>query len=130
MLSERCKVPKADQNPIAHEPNVCQGTPRLSVSFWEAFQLWVHIALNSFSGPEGQIAVMYRCLVEEKRWIGESRFLHALNYCMLLPGPDNVCFHEAAYFSKSAAVTFGGAYAVTAYVGRQPVETFGGSCRP
>ncbi|WP_312411892.1 chromate transporter, partial [Shinella sp.] len=42
----------------------------------------------SFGGPAGQIAVMHRIVVEEKRWIGESRFLHALNYCMLLPGPE------------------------------------------
>src|SRR5260221_5555289 len=42
----------------------------------------------SFGGPAGQIAVMHRILVEEKRWISESRFLHALNYCMLLPGPE------------------------------------------
>ena len=44
--------------------------------------------LRSFGGPAGQIAVMHRILVEEKRWIGETRFLHALNYCMLLPGPE------------------------------------------
>ena len=42
----------------------------------------------SFGGPAGQIAVMHRILVEEKRWVGENRFLHALNYCMLLPGPE------------------------------------------
>jgi hypothetical protein len=42
----------------------------------------------SFGGPAGQIAVMHRILVDEKRWIGEARFLHALNYCMLLPGPE------------------------------------------
>ena len=46
------------------------------------------IAALSFGGPAGQIAVMHRILVEEKRWIGEERFLHALNYCMLLPGPE------------------------------------------
>ena len=50
--------------------------------------MWVRIALLSFGGPAGQIAVMHRILVEEKRWIGEERFLHALNYCMLLPGPE------------------------------------------
>jgi chromate transporter len=46
------------------------------------------VALNSFGGPAGQIAVMHRIFVEERRWIGERRFLHALNYCMLLPGPE------------------------------------------
>lgn len=50
--------------------------------------MWVRIALLSFGGPAGQIAVMHRILVDEKRWIGEERFLHALNYCMLLPGPE------------------------------------------
>src|SRR4028119_588136 len=54
----------------------------------EAVRVWARIALLSFGGPAGQIAVMHRILVEEKRWIGEQRFLHALNYCMLLPGPE------------------------------------------
>lgn len=54
----------------------------------EAFRVWLRIALLSFGGPAGQIAVMHRILVEEKHWISESRFLHALNYCMLLPGPE------------------------------------------
>jgi chromate transporter len=50
--------------------------------------VWARIALLSFGGPAGQIAVMHRILVEEKRWIGDARFLHALNFCMLLPGPE------------------------------------------
>jgi chromate transporter len=58
------------------------------ISFGEAFRVWSRIALLSFGGPAGQIAVMHRILVEEKNWISESRFLHALNYCMLLPGPE------------------------------------------
>ena len=58
------------------------------VSFGEAFRTWVKIGLLSFGGPAGQIAVMHRILVEEKRWVGEARFLHALNFCMLLPGPE------------------------------------------
>jgi chromate transporter len=62
--------------------------PRGEVTLREAFWVWVKVALNSFGGPVAQIAVMHRYLVEEKRWIGESRFLHALNYCMLLPGPE------------------------------------------
>jgi chromate transporter len=49
---------------------------------------WLRVALLSFGGPAGQIAVMHRILVEEKRWISEERFLHALNFCMLLPGPE------------------------------------------
>jgi chromate transporter len=58
------------------------------VSWGEAFRVWLRIAALSFGGPAGQIAVMHRILVEEKRWISETRFLHALNYCMLLPGPE------------------------------------------
>jgi chromate transporter len=58
------------------------------ISFGEALRTWTRIALQSFGGPAGQIAVMHRILVEEKRWIGEERFLHALSYCMLLPGPE------------------------------------------
>lgn len=58
------------------------------VSFGAAVRVWAKIGLHSFGGPAGQIAVMHRVLVEEKKWIGETRFLHALNYCMLLPGPE------------------------------------------
>ncbi|RWC57567.1 MAG: chromate transporter, partial [Mesorhizobium sp.] len=57
-------------------------------SFREAVRLWARIGLLSFGGPAGQIALMHKELVEERRWIGEQRFLHALNYCMLLPGPE------------------------------------------
>jgi len=59
-----------------------------AVSLAEALPVWLRVASLSFGGPAGQIAVMHRILVEEKRWIGEERFLHALNYCMLLPGPE------------------------------------------
>ena len=58
------------------------------VSLREAFLTWLQVAGLSFGGPAGQIAVMHRILVEEKRWVSEQRFLHALNYCMLLPGPE------------------------------------------
>ena len=54
----------------------------------EATRVWARIAALSFGGPAGQIAVMHRVLVEEKRWLGDGRFLHALNFCMLLPGPE------------------------------------------
>ena len=56
--------------------------------FRAAVRVWASVALHSFGGPAGQIAVMHRFLVEERRWISEQRFLHALNYCMLLPGPE------------------------------------------
>jgi chromate transporter len=58
------------------------------VTLGAAFWVWLRIAALSFGGPAGQIAIMHRILVEEKRWIGEHRFLHALNYCMVLPGPE------------------------------------------
>jgi chromate transporter len=58
------------------------------ISFRRALQAWAYIGLNSFGGPAGQIAVMHREIVERRRWLGERRFLHALNYCMLLPGPE------------------------------------------
>ncbi|MFN8196225.1 MAG: chromate efflux transporter [Nocardioidaceae bacterium] len=54
----------------------------------DATRAWLHIALQTFGGPAGQIAVMQHKLVDDKRWIGQQRFLHALNYCMLLPGPE------------------------------------------
>ncbi|MGH8503271.1 MAG: chromate efflux transporter [Gammaproteobacteria bacterium] len=62
--------------------------PTHEIPFAEALRVWVRVALLSFGGPAGQIAVMHRILVEEKRWIDEHRFLHALNYCMFLPGPE------------------------------------------
>jgi chromate transporter len=64
-------------------------TARVAVpSFWEAFRFWVKLGFISFGGPTGQIAIMHTELVERRRWISEERFLHALNYCMLLPGPE------------------------------------------
>lgn len=63
-------------------------TPPEFVSFWEAFRFWLKLGFISFGGPAGQIAIMHHELVENKRWISERRFLHALNYCMLLPGPE------------------------------------------
>ncbi|MBW8783256.1 MAG: chromate transporter, partial [Novosphingobium sp.] len=76
---------------LASDPAVA--TPPLAerpgpVTLGQACWVWARIAALSFGGPAGQIAVMHRILVEEKRWIGEHRFLHALNYCMLLPGPE------------------------------------------
>jgi chromate transporter len=69
----------------AEEPAAAAGE---AVSFAEAFGVWSRVALLSFGGPAGQIAVMHRIVVDEKKWVSEPRFLHALNYCMLLPGPE------------------------------------------
>lgn len=57
-------------------------------SFGEALRFWLKLGFISFGGPSGQIAVMHAELVEKKKWIGNERFLHALNFCMLLPGPE------------------------------------------
>jgi len=63
-------------------------SPARSPSFAEAFRFWLKLGFISFGGPAGQIAIMHEELVEKRRWISESRFLHALNFCMLLPGPE------------------------------------------
>jgi chromate transporter len=60
----------------------------LSVSFWQAFVFWLKLGFISFGGPAGQIAIMHEELVVRRRWLSEKRFLHALNYCMVLPGPE------------------------------------------
>ena len=57
-------------------------------SFGEAFLVWLKIGCINFGGPAGQIALMHRVVVDEKKWVDEARFLHALNFCMLLPGPE------------------------------------------
>ncbi|HEX8650518.1 MAG TPA: chromate efflux transporter [Pyrinomonadaceae bacterium] len=72
--------------PTAHRPTPYAISRR--VSFTEAFRFWAKLGFISFGGPAGQIAIMHRELVERRRWISEERFLHALNYCMLLPGPE------------------------------------------
>src|SRR5437763_1178138 len=168
--------------------------PAHGISLSEATWVWLRVAALSFGGPAGQIAVMHRIVVDEKKWISESRFLYALSYCMLLPGPEahqlkiymglmlhrwpgaiiagglfvlpgvisimalsyvyalfgNVPAVAALFFGLKAAVlaivlyavyrvgsralksgammavvTFGGAYAVLAYMAQQAVETYG-----
>ena len=59
-----------------------------TVTAMQAFLFWLKLGFISFGGPAGQIAIMHQELVERRRWISERRFLHALNYCMLLPGPE------------------------------------------
>jgi len=84
------------------------------VPFREAFWTWMRVALYSFGGPAGQIAVMHRILVDEKKWISENRFLHALNYCMLLPGPE--AQQLATYVGWLLHRTRGGLVAGTLFV--------------
>jgi chromate transporter len=68
-------------------PSEATSTPH-SITLAEAFWYWLKLGFISFGGPAGQIAIMHHDLVEKKRWISEKRFLHALNYCMVLPGPE------------------------------------------
>ncbi|MBV8850289.1 MAG: chromate efflux transporter [Methylobacteriaceae bacterium] len=73
---------------MANLPVAERAQYRHGVSLGGAFRVWLRVAALSFGGPAGQIAVMHRIIVDEKKWIGEQRFLHALSYCMLLPGPE------------------------------------------
>jgi chromate transporter len=85
-----------------------------TVPFSEALRFWLKLGFISFGGPAGQIAIMHRELVEEKRWISESRFLHALNYCMLLPGPE--AHQLATYIGWLMHRTWGGVVAGALFV--------------
>ncbi len=84
------------------------------VSFREAFWVWLKVAALSFGGPAGQIAVMHKILVEEKQWISETRFLHALNYCTLVPGPE--AHKLAVYIGWLLHRTRGGLVAGTLFI--------------
>jgi chromate transporter len=85
-----------------------------AVTFTEAFKFWLKLGFISFGGPAGQIAVMHRELVDQKRWISERRFLHALNYCMLLPGPE--AQQLATYIGWLMHRTWGGIVAGALFV--------------
>jgi chromate transporter len=117
----------ADAAPLGHSRRLAGGKGRCSsggrmaaadsdhgVSFREAVWVWGRVAALSFGGPAGQIAVMHRIIVEEKRWIDEERFLHALNYCMLLPGPE--AQQLATYIGWLMHKTKGGLVAGTLFV--------------
>ncbi|HNV58569.1 MAG TPA: chromate transporter, partial [Rhodoferax sp.] len=80
--------PDPSSSASAFSTPLTQTLAKRAIPFGEAFRFWLKLGFISFGGPAGQIAIMHRELVEEKRWISESRFLHALNYCMLLPGPE------------------------------------------
>jgi chromate transporter len=92
----------SDQPPVAHP------------TFAEAFRFWLKLGFISFGGPTGQIAIMHAELVEKKRWISETRFLHALNYCMLLPGPEAA--QLATYVGWLLHKTWGGIVAGALFV--------------
>jgi chromate transporter len=101
------------QRAVTTMPNI-PAHERHGVSFREAFWVWVRVAALSFGGPAGQIAVMHRILVEEKRWISETRFLHALNYCTLVPGPE--AHKLAVYVGWLLHRTRGGLVAGTLFI--------------
>lgn len=96
----------SDQSPPTPAP-----TP---VTLREAVRVWAYIGLNSFGGPTGQIAVMHKVLVEQKRWVSEERFLHALHYCMLLPGPE--AMQLATYIGWLMHRTLGGLIAGVLFI--------------
>jgi chromate transporter len=107
---DRAQVPSSLTAPA---PEHASGAPPV-VSFSDALRVWIRVAALSFGGPAGQIAVMHRILVEEKRWVSEERFLHALNYCMLLPGPE--AQQLATYIGWLLHRTAGGLAAGTLFV--------------
>src|SRR5690606_261400 len=84
------------------------------VSLWQALRFWLKLGFISFGGPAGQIAIMHQELVERRRWISERRFLHALNYCMLLPGPE--AQQLATYIGWLLHRTWGGVIAGALFV--------------
>ncbi|WP_278386117.1 chromate efflux transporter [Stutzerimonas kunmingensis] len=88
--------------------------PAEPVSFWQAFAFWLKLGFISFGGPAGQISIMHQELVERRRWISERRFLHALNYCMLLPGPE--AQQLATYIGWLMHRTWGGVIAGVLFV--------------
>jgi chromate transporter len=108
-LAESC----AEGGQAVNEASVMDAAPP-HPSFAEALAVWARIGLLSFGGPAGQIALMHKTLVEEKRWISETRFLHALNYCMLLPGPE--AQQLATYVGWLLHGTRGGVVAGTLFV--------------
>ena len=91
-----------------------QSQPPAAVSFWQAFAFWLKLGFISFGGPAGQIAIMHQELVERRRWISERRFLHALNYCMVLPGPE--AQQLATYIGWLMHRTWGGVVAGALFV--------------
>ena len=88
--------------------------PPVPVTLAQAFRYWLKLGLISFGGPAGQIAIMHQDLVERKRWISEKRFLHALNYCMVLPGPE--AQQLATYIGWMMHRTWGGIIAGTLFI--------------
>lgn len=96
-----------------NSPSVSESAPQ-AVSLAQAFLYWLKLGFISFGGPAGQISIMHHDLVEKKRWISETRFLHALNYCMVLPGPE--AQQLATYIGWLMHRTWGGIIAGVLFV--------------
>lgn len=97
---------------ISPVPN--DGAPPAPITFFAAFLFWLKLGFISFGGPAGQISIMHQELVERRRWISERRFLHALNYCMVLPGPE--AQQLAIYIGWLMHCSWGGIVAGTLFV--------------
>ncbi|HEX7953195.1 MAG TPA: chromate efflux transporter [Burkholderiales bacterium] len=102
---------RSSDNPPS--PRHCATAPA-TISFGEAVRFWLKLGFISFGGPAGQIAIMHQELVERRRWISERRFLHALNYCMVLPGPE--AQQLATYIGWLMHRTWGGLIAGSLFV--------------
>src|SRR6184192_321095 len=100
--------------PVNFQQTIPLRTRQTAPSFAEAFRFWLKLGFISFGGPAGQIAIMQTELVDRKKWISQSRFLHALNYCMLLPGPE--AQQLAIYIGWLLNKTWGGLVAGTLFV--------------
>src|SRR5258708_9157368 len=87
-VSRPSAAPLPRGQPMDTDKSAISNPPPPPVGLGEAFRYWLKLGFISFGGPTGQIAIMHQDLVEPKRWISEKRFLHALNYCMVLPGPE------------------------------------------
>ena len=99
---------------VDHQEATTLGHTPPAVSFWQAFTFWLKLGFISFGGPAGQISIMHQELVERRRWISEQRFLHALNYCMMLPGPE--AQQLATYIGWLMHRTWGGIMAGALFV--------------
>src|SRR6478609_5140741 len=95
-------------------PSISNTEAPAPLTFQEAFIFWLKLGFISFGGPAGQIAIMHQELVERRRWISEKRFLHALNYCMVLPGPE--AQQLATYIGWLMHRTWGGIVAGSLFV--------------
>ncbi|MDB6015603.1 MAG: chromate transporter [Pedosphaera sp.] len=110
----------------SNQPSVASNQDRVGPTFKEAFWFWLKLGFISFGGPSGQIAIMHQELVEKRKWISEARFLHALNYCMLLPGPE--AQQLATYIGWLLHKTWGGIVAGTLFVLPSVFILWGLSC--